>query len=215
MKDIYIIWVQWSWKWTQVKLLLEKYWNKFSCFESWVILRALKSSDNALWNCINKTINDGNLVSWKFIWWLFESYIYSLEEWTYMLVDSIARNWDQMWVIAEKMKLRWDNYIVLFLDLDYDAAVKRLSGRRICNQCWEVLNILNDPEIKFCKKCGWELIIRHDDAPEIISRRMQIFYEETMPIVDHFAKLWKVLRIDAGKSVEEVFENIVRIIESN
>lgn len=211
MKDIFLIWIQWSWKWTQANLIMNKYWNFFSYFETWWILRAIKSTDNALAKYINKTINDWNLVWWDFVAWLFEAYIYSLDYWKFMLVDSVARNLQQMKAVINKMSLRNQEYCVLYFDLPYEIAIQRISNRRICSKCQKVYNIWLDLSLIKCN-CGWELVIRHDDKKEIISQRIKLFYDETLPVIEYFENLWKIIKIDASWNPQEVFELIEKSI---
>lgn len=210
MKDILLTWIQWSWKWTQAKKIMEKYWDRFSYFEAWGVLRSLKSTDNALWNYVKWVQDKWFLVSWKFIAWLFESYISTLWE-KNMLVDSLARDMEQLEALYDKFKDR--DYIIISLELSHEQALKRITSRRLCSSCWTVYNLLLSPWLKNCEKCWWDLTIRADEHEDAVNQRLKIFFEQTVPVVEFFDKLWKVYRVDANRSIDEVFEDINKIIE--
>ena len=80
MKNILLFGIQWAWKWTQASLILDKFADEYSYFEAGNILRALKSTDNALWNYMKKTIDKWNLVDDGIIVALLEAYFLTIEK---------------------------------------------------------------------------------------------------------------------------------------
>lgn len=214
MKDIVLFWIQWSWKWTQADKIIEKYWDNIAYFEAWWVLRALKSTENALWNYISKYVNVWKMVDWSFIASLFDAFLLTLNPWQNILVDSFPRTQEQMGLFVDKMKRNNRHFITINLELSEEQAIIRLWSRRICSKCKKTFGVLLDPELKKCKSCWWDLIIRHDDQPSVIKERFKIFYKETAPVLDYFKQIWVAHTVDASRSVDEVFSDILKIIEN-
>ena len=104
---------------------------------------------------------------------------------------------------------------VFYLELAENEAIARLSSRRVCPACGANYNIwTNKPEKdNFCDVCGAELIIRQDDQPEVISRRVKEFYEQTLALKEFFAQRGILSVIDASEHIEEIAAKIADIAE--
>jgi adenylate kinase len=91
---------------------------------------------------------------------------------------------------------------VLKLQVDDDEVVRRLSGRRICRSCGRTFHVELDPPNAegVCDACGGELYQRDDDKPETVRRRLQVYHEQTRPLVE-FYEARGLLRIVAGTGV--------------
>jgi adenylate kinase len=91
---------------------------------------------------------------------------------------------------------------VLKLQVDDDEVVRRLSGRRICRSCGRTFHVELDPPKAegVCDACGGELYQRDDDKPETVRRRLQVYHEQTRPLVE-FYEARGLLRIVAGTGV--------------
>ncbi len=92
-----------------------------------------------------------------------------------------------------------------------EELIKRLSGRWLCRQCQAVYHVANSPprvEGK-CDKCGGELYQRHDDRPETVKKRLDVYFAETAPLVDYYRRQGKLLEIEGEGSVGEVTQRIV------
>lgn len=210
MKNIILLGVQWAWKWTQAKLILEKYGNNYSYFEAWQVLRALMSNNNSIWNYFKDVISAWNLVDPSVITALLDVFFITVWKKSF-LIDGYPRNTVQYCLFNDRMKRMWKSYIVLYLDLTGEEAIRRLTSRRICSKCWNIQSLLID-NTENCKKCGWNLIQREDDKEEIIKRRLEVYQKETMPIIKEFEKNWLLYKIDASGSMKDVFEKIEEII---
>jgi adenylate kinase len=90
-----------------------------------------------------------------------------------------------------------------------------LSARRTCGNCKSVYNVVNNPpsEEGKCDKCGGELIHRKDDQPETIANRLDVYREQTMPILDYYEGKITIHRIDGNQSVDKVTEDIERMVQ--
>ncbi len=213
MKDIVILWIQWSGKWTQSKKILEKYGDKFLYYDTWRVFRALKSNDNALGNYISTVMDKGLLMDDSFIISFFDSFMFVVEPGQYMLIDWSPRQIGQMFLMIERMRKSKREFKVIFLDLPEEEALKRLSGRIICKKCNKVYNKNIDGNFKTCPDCGGEMFQRQDDTPEAIKVRLEQYYKLTMPVIDYFDDKWLLIRIDARPDPDTIAQNIFDEIE--
>lgn len=102
---------------------------------------------------------------------------------------------------------------VLYLDLNDDEAVRRLSGRRVCSndKCRLSYHVEFKRPVKnegSCDRCGSPLIQRQDDVPEAIKRRLELFHSDTEPLLDFYRKRGIVFMIDGSGSMAAVEQNI-------
>ena len=100
---------------------------------------------------------------------------------------------------------------VLELRVDEDEVVRRISGRRTCRSCGHVAHVeLEPPAVPgVCDRCGGQLFQRDDDQPETIRRRLQVYAEQTAPLVEYYCADELLLRIDALGPVDEVTERAI------
>lgn len=105
---------------------------------------------------------------------------------------------------------------VLVLDVDDEILVKRLSGRRSCGNCGAVFNIYFDPPPveDVCGECGGTLTLRPDDEPATVRRRLQVYRDQTAPVLEHYAKgTVPVRRVDGNGPVESVQRDLSAVLE--
>lgn len=123
------------------------------------------------------------------------------------LLDGFPRNVAQaetLDAMLAEMDRRLD--VVLELKVDEEEVVKRLSGRRTCRQCGHVQHVLFDPPAKegVCDVDGGELFQRDDDREETIRHRLEVYREQTAPLVSFYDQAGILVTIQATGSVEEV-----------
>jgi len=132
------------------------------------------------------------------------------------ILDGYPRTIDQAEFLENVIwKLKKKINIVLNLVASEDEIIKRLTARRNCGKCGALYNIATmKPKKKdICDKCGSRLVIRKDDEPETIRKRIQVYNKETSPLVDYYKKK-KILRdVDASPKPKEVFNDVVEVIE--
>jgi adenylate kinase len=125
------------------------------------------------------------------------------------LLDGFPRNVPQAETL-EKMLSEWETRldIVLELVVDDDEVVRRLSGRRTCHQCGRVWHVLFDPPARddTCDDDGSELFQRDDDREETIRHRLEVYQDQTAPLIAYYADQGILLGVDATGPVEEVTE---------
>ena len=95
-----------------------------------------------------------------------------------------------------------------------ENIVNRMSGRRACVGCGATYHIKYNPtKVEgICDVCGEKLILRDDDKPETVKNRLSVYHEQTQPLIDFYAKKNVLAEVDGTKDMEEVFEDIVKIL---
>jgi len=125
------------------------------------------------------------------------------------LLDGFPRNVPQAETL-KKMLLSWDTKldVVLELVVDDDEVVRRLSGRRTCRRCGRIWHVSFDPPTVagICDDCGGELFQRDDDREETIRHRLEVYQEQTSPLVSFYADEGTLLGLDATGPVDEITE---------
>jgi adenylate kinase len=123
------------------------------------------------------------------------------------LLDGFPRNVPQAETL-KKMLAEWDQKldIVLELVVDDDEVVRRLSGRRTCRKCGRIWHVVFDPPARqgACDDCGGELFQRDDDHEETIRHRLDVYQQQTRPLIAFYADEGTLLGIDATGPVEEI-----------
>ena len=105
---------------------------------------------------------------------------------------------------------------VLELRVDQDEIVRRLSGRRTCHGCgrnWH-LEFDKPSEHGVCDACGGELFRRDDDEPDTVRHRLEVYAEQTAPLVEHYDEAGLLRRIDAAGTVEAVTKRAIGALTS-
>ena len=103
---------------------------------------------------------------------------------------------------------------VVYIKVSQEELLKRLNERWICRHCHTVYNIINSPpEVRGkCDKCGGELYQRPDDTAETVKKRLEVYFAETAPLIDYYARKGKLLEIDGEENVDEVTQRIVTVL---
>jgi adenylate kinase len=107
--------------------------------------------------------------------------------------------------------------VVLELEVDNEEVVKRLSGRRTCRKCGHIWHVEYDPtKVEgVCDKCGGELFQRDDDKAETVRHRLDVYAEQTSPLVEFYSGRGQLVVVDALGPVEDVTERaIMALIEA-
>lgn len=100
---------------------------------------------------------------------------------------------------------------VVFLSVEDDVVLERLSRRRVCSACNELYNTSADPprEEGICDRCGGSLKLRDDDAEETVRTRLLVYRKDTLPLAEYYESRGLLHRIDGGSDVETVYESIL------
>lgn len=102
----------------------------------------------------------------------------------------------------------WQLCGVIYLEVSEEVVQQRLGGRRTCSQCGATYHVVTMPpqEEGRCDRCGGTLIVRPDDTPEAIRKRLEVYHQQTEPLVLFYSQRGLLERIDAGGEVDEVYQ---------
>lgn len=104
---------------------------------------------------------------------------------------------------------------MLLIDVPDEESVRRLSQRRVCTSCGTVYHLEFKKPLKegVCDSCGKELIQRDDDMPEAIRKRLDIYHQETEPILARYEERGILHRVDGMGTIEEVAERLQKVFQ--
>lgn len=100
------------------------------------------------------------------------------------------------------------------VDVPNEAIVDRMSGRRACITCGATYHVRFAPpkEEGICDKCGSKLVLRDDDKPETVEKRLSVYHKQTRPLIDYYRKAGVLASVDGTQDMEQVFQSIVTIL---
>ena len=127
------------------------------------------------------------------------------------ILDGVPRTLAQARAL-EDMGVRIDHVVSIEVD---DAEIEgRMTGRRVCSKCGASYHIVaNPPKMEaVCDLCGSELIIRKDDAPETVRKRLQVYHSTTEVLKDFYAGLGRLRIVNGSQSIEGANEDILKAI---
>lgn len=102
----------------------------------------------------------------------------------------------------------------LNIDIADQAIIDRMSGRRACVSCGATYHIVNIPPKKegICDVCGSKLILRDDDKPETVRKRLEVYHDQTQPLIEYYEKGNILRQLDGTADMEDVFASICDIL---
>lgn len=131
------------------------------------------------------------------------------------VLDGFPRNIPQANVLDDALSKLGDKIdYAINVDVPDENIIRRMSGRRACLACGATYHIEHVPPKKegICDKCGQELVLRDDDKPETVKNRLQVYKEQTQPLIDFYGKQGILHNVDGTKDMNEVFDAIVAIL---
>ena len=133
------------------------------------------------------------------------------------LYDGFPRTIAQADALSRALAARGEELTaVIAIDVPRETLIERLAGRRVCSGCGRVYNILSDPPAVdgVCDVCGGGVIQRADDTPEAVAKRLDLYEQETAPLVDRYEAQGLVERVNGNRPIADVTESIVAAIQS-
>ena len=100
------------------------------------------------------------------------------------------------------------------VDVPDENIISRMSGRRACLKCGQTYHIVYNPPKKenVCDVCGEALVLRDDDKPETVKKRLDVYHDQTQPLIDYYKAAGVLAEVDGTKDLEAVFQDIVKIL---
>jgi adenylate kinase len=216
MKNIIFIAPPAAGKGTISDILTEKY--NYIHLSTGDLLRDVVKGNSELGKQIALLINNGQFVSDDIVMQLIDNRLSTIKNNERFILDGCPRNIKQIDLMIKTFnRLNINKYVVIYLNIDYDKAMKRTLGRLLCPNCKKGYNEFNDelkPKVKnVCDICGSTLIKRSDDTEATFKIRYDTYLKETKPVVDYFKAINKLEIIEADDKPQNIIKKIERIIE--
>jgi adenylate kinase len=133
------------------------------------------------------------------------------------ILDGFPRTIPQAECLTKALEQRNDKIdYAVNVDVPDENIVRGMSGRRACVGCGATYHIVYNPTKTegICDRCGKELILRDDDKPETVQKRLTVYHEQTQPLIEYYEKKGALAEVDGTKDMQDVFDAIVKILES-
>ena len=133
------------------------------------------------------------------------------------VLDGFPRTIPQADVLDKELTKLGDKVdFAINVDVPDENIVRRMSGRRACLKCGATYHIEHIPPKQegICDKCGSELVQRDDDKPETVQNRLTVYHEQTQPLIEYYDKKNILKSVDGTKDMQEVFSDIVNILNA-
>ncbi|CUN13027.1 Adenylate kinase [Blautia hydrogenotrophica] len=131
------------------------------------------------------------------------------------VLDGFPRTIPQAESLDEALK-KVNSKIDYAIDVDVpdENIINRMSGRRACVKCGATYHLMYAPtKVEgICDACGDKLILRDDDKPETVKKRLNVYHEQTQPLIDYYTSAKVLKRVDGTQDMEDVFRAIVAIL---
>ncbi len=104
--------------------------------------------------------------------------------------------------------------VVIDVDVPDEAIAKRMSGRRACVKCGATYHTEYAPPKRegICDECGGKLILRDDDRPETVQRRLKVYHSETQPLMDYYKRQGILRKVDGTADIDDVYASVLKIL---
>lgn len=132
-----------------------------------------------------------------------------------ILLDGFPRTLEQAKALDQALTEQGKGIdLVLYIKVSNEELLKRLSGRWICRNCQTPYNVVELlPKVSGkCDHCGGELYQRPDDKEETARKRLDVYFAQTMPLIEYYTEAGKLVEIDGGKAIEAVGEDLIAAI---
>lgn len=215
MKNIMFIAPPAAGKGTQADLVSGKY--HIPHISTGDILREIAKEDSEIGNYVSETLASGRLVKDEITYQLIKDRLSEEDCKNGYIIDGFPRNLDQA-VEYDKIlqELGYEVGNVISIVIDEKTLERRITGRRVCEDCHAVYNInekSSAPQMEsVCDICGGKLYQRNDDNIEAFKTRYEMYQEKTAPIIEHYRKMGVLKEVNGNDTVENVFKDIEKII---
>jgi adenylate kinase len=131
------------------------------------------------------------------------------------ILDGFPRTIPQAESLTEALDKRGEKIdFAINIDVPDEAIIGRMSGRRACLKCGATYHIVSMPPKKegICDRCGEKLVIRDDDKPETVQKRLKVYHEQTQPLIEYYDKQGVLRTVDGTQPLERVFADIAALL---
>ena len=131
------------------------------------------------------------------------------------VLDGFPRTIPQAESLTEALKKNGESIdFAVNVDVPDENIISRMSGRRACLNCGATYHIVyNAPKKEgVCDACGQELVLREDDKPKTVKKRLDVYHDQTQPLIDYYTEQGVLKTVDGTRSLDEVFQEIVGVL---
>lgn len=176
------------------------------------VLRGEVASGSELGKQIAQIINQGNLVPDELMISMLEKIVSSTDRG--IIFDGFPRTVAQAQALDEMMqRLHREITQVVMISLPESEVVGRISSRRQCRTCGEILHVGPKSASNACPACGGELYTRPDDTPERVKHRLEVYHKDTLPVKSYYQNSGKYVEINGNQTPDQVFKDICSVLE--
>ena len=200
-----------SGKGTQAKKLMDNF--GFPHISTGNLLRQAIAEGTEIGKQAKAIMAAGNLVSDKIVLDLIRVSLDSPSSHSGFFLDGYPRNIAQAESLDELLtSINQPLDHAILIDVDSDTLVKRLSGRRMCSLTGKILNIYysDQSEIDECLSAGGELIQRSDDNIESITNRINVYREQTEPLLEYYQSMGLLIIADGNGDIDQVYKRVLK-----
>ena len=200
-----------SGKGTQAKKLMDDF--GFPQISTGNLLRQAIADGTEIGKQAKAIMAAGNLVSDEIVLDLIRVSLDSPSSHSGFILDGYPRNIAQAESLDELLtSINQPLDHAILIDVDSDTLVKRLSGRRMCSLTGKILNIYysNQSEIDECLSAGGELIQRSDDNIESITNRINVYREQTEPLLEYYQSMGLLIIADGNGDIDQVYKRVLK-----
>lgn len=202
-------------KGTQAKVLSQKL--KLRHISTGESLREAIKQNTSLGSRVRRYVENGRLVPDQLITKMVIERLSRDDVKIGFILDGFPRNIQQAKDLDNFLSAKIaSGYVAIYLYASEKTLLQRLTGRRLCNKCQAVFHLVNMPPKKDmrCDFCGAELYQRPDDKEETIKNRLQVYQEQTAPVIKYYAKQNRLLRVDANRELKPVLRECLKFVKS-
>jgi adenylate kinase len=200
-------------KGTQAKLISEKY--GIPHISTGDIFRANIKNDTELGKKAKVYMDKGELVPDELTCELVVDRIAQDDCKKGFILDGFPRTIPQADALKEALQQRGEAMdFAIDIDVPDDFIINRMGGRRACPNCGATYHIVNIPPKKegLCDVCGSPLVLRDDDQPETVKKRLDVYHAQTEPLIDYYKKEGILRKVDGTQEMEQVFAAITSVL---
>ncbi|HLN18579.1 MAG TPA: nucleoside monophosphate kinase [Patescibacteria group bacterium] len=213
--NLVILGPQGSGKDTQTEMLAEKF--GLERINMGKFLREVAKQDTPLGKEIYHYQNDlGQMVPSRILKEVLGLKLGTLPREKSIIFEGVPRTMDQA-EYFDRAVLESGRHIdkVIYINISEEETLKRISKRWVCKKCKRILIKGKDikSENERCPDCGSEIMQRIDDTEDVIKKRLSVFRNETIPVIEHYKEQGKLLEINGEQAIEEVFNEILSKIQ--
>lgn len=201
-------------KGTQAKFIAEKY--GIPQISTGDMLREAVAKGTELGKIAKEFMSQGKLVPDEIVVGIVKERLKQKDCENGFILDGFPRTIAQAEALDEIMKEMGKRIdAVININVPEEEVVKRIVNRRICRRCGAIYHLLYDPPKKegICDKCGGELYQRDDDRESVVRERFRVYRRNTEPLIEYYKKKGNLLNVDGSKSIEDVKEEILTMLE--